>query len=180
MHELVLEAVEEKHEQRAMELRWEFLGVGENHIHGSCDLERYCDYNAWLAAVRAMQDEKTSPWGVAAATYFSVHKGTGRIVGTIQLRHTLSEELLQGGGHIGYAIRPAERGKGYATQQLGLALKEADRLGIPNVMVSCDKNNTASAAVIRKCGGVLAWEGYREIFHTCIQIYWIDRRMMQQ
>lgn len=177
--ELFLEEAAEKHAQRAMAYRGEFLRFGEPHIQGSCGLERYLDYGDWLAAVRAMQDEKTSPWGAAATTYFSLHQGDGRILGTIQLRHKLTDELLQGGGHIGYAIRPTERGKGYATQQLELALREADRKKIPSVMVSCEKCNAASAAVIRKCGGVLGWEGYRESFHTWIQIYWIDRRMMQ-
>lgn len=74
----------------------------------------------------AFLDEKTSPWGVTATTYFTVRKGDGRVVGTLQLRHSLRGELVHGGGHIGYAIRPTERGKGYAKQQLALALEQAD------------------------------------------------------
>lgn len=177
---LILEEAALKHEARAMEYRREFLAAGERHINGSFGLEKYTDYREWLRAVDAFLDEKTSPWGVTATTYFTVRKGDGRVVGTLQLRHSLRGELVHGGGHIGYAIRPTERGKGYAKQQLALALEQADRLGIEKVMVSCDRRNAASAAVIRACGGVLSWEGFSEIFHTGIQIYWIDRRIYQQ
>lgn len=177
---LVLEEAAPLHQQRAMEYRREFLAAGERHINGSCELGKYTDYCEWLRAVDAFLDEETSPWGVAATTYFTVRKSDGRIIGTLQLRHSLRGELACGGGHIGYAIRPTERGKGYAKEQLALALKQADRLGIERVMVSCDKRNAASAAVIRACGGVLSWEGFSKIFHTGIQIYWIDRRIYQQ
>src|SRR5689334_20701438 len=36
-----------------------------------------------------------------------------RPVGYGKLRHCLNEHLKQHGGHIGYVIRPSERGKGY-------------------------------------------------------------------
>ncbi len=66
---------------------------------------------------------------------------------------------MHGGGHIGYAIRPTERGKGTAKQQLALAFEQADRLGIEKVMVSCDRRNAASAAVIpRAMRRRLSWE----------------------
>lgn len=38
---------------------------------------------------------------------------------------TLNDFYLELGGHIGYGIRPSERGKGYGKQQLALALLEA-------------------------------------------------------
>ncbi len=176
MEELVLEKPSMRHENRAMAYREEFLAFGEEKIQGACGLLDYTDYQDWLAQVARASDAATSPWGVAATTYFSVHRGSGRIIGTIQLRHTLSEEMKQGGGHVGYSVRPTERGKGYAKQQLALVLREAGRLGLTRVMVSCEKRNAASAAVIRSCGGVLYWEGFSEIFRTIIQIYWIDKR----
>lgn len=176
MDELVLEKPSMCHEGRAMAYQKEFLAFGEKKIQGACGLADYTDYKDWLAQAARYGDAAASPWGIAATTYFSVHKGSGRIIGTIQLRHSLSEEMKRGGGHIGYSIRPTERGKGYAKQQLRLVLREADRLGLTRVMVSCDKRNVASAAVIRSCGGVLYWEGFSEFFHMFIQIYWIDRR----
>ena len=41
----------------------------------------------------------------------------------VNIRHYLNEELSKFGGHIGYSIRPTERNKGYAHEQLKLALK---------------------------------------------------------
>ena len=60
---------------------------------------------------------------VHASTFFSVRKSDNRIIGTIQLRHFLTDELEKHGGHIGYGIRPTERKKGYGKQQLLLALE---------------------------------------------------------
>ncbi len=42
----------------------------------------------------------------------------GRILGVCDLRHRLTEGLLDFGGHVAYSVRPSERGKGYATQIL--------------------------------------------------------------
>lgn len=99
----------------------------------------------------------------------------GRLVGTLQLRHTLNEYLASEGGHIGFGIRPSERGKGHATRFLRLALVEASRLGLQRVLLTCATTNTASAAVIRKCGGVLedARVSVRHPGET-VQRYWID------
>jgi predicted acetyltransferase len=79
----------------------------------------------------------------------------GRLVGFLSIRHELNDFLRELGGHIGYAIRPAERGKGYATAATALALDECRRLGIARVLVTCDETNVASATVIERNGGVL-------------------------
>lgn len=46
--------------------------------------------------------------------------------------------LMQMGGHIGYAIRPSERRKGYAGRMLALGLQEARKLALDRVLVTCD------------------------------------------
>jgi hypothetical protein len=58
-------------------------------------------------------------------------------------------------GHIGDGIRPSERRKGYATAMIGLALKEAKKLGIRRVLMVCDKDNIGSAKSIINNGGIL-------------------------
>ena len=58
------------------------------------------------------------------------------------------------GGHIGYWVRPSERGRGYGKLMLRLALPKARRLGIHNALVTCDLGNTASRKVIEANGGV--------------------------
>ena len=64
-------------------------------------------------------------------------------------------------GHIGYAVVPWKRGRGYATRALALMLIEARRVGLPLVQVTTDLNNAASQAVIRANGGRLV-EHFRE------------------
>ena len=59
------------------------------------------------------------------------------------------------GGHIGYAVRPAHRRRGYATEILRQSLIVARAVGVDGVLVTCDDDNVGSAAVIERCGGVL-------------------------
>lgn len=63
-------------------------------------------------------------------------------------------------GHIGYSIRPTERGKGYGNKMLELALKECKEARMKEVSVSCLQSNKASEKIILNNGGVLdcVWE----------------------
>ena len=61
----------------------------------------------------------------------------------------------QWGGHIGYAVRPAFRRRGFATEILRQSLEITESLGIRRVLVTCNAVNVASARVIERCGGVL-------------------------
>jgi predicted acetyltransferase len=79
----------------------------------------------------------------------------GRLVGFLSVRHQLNDFLRELGGHIGYAIRPSERRRGYATAATALALAECRRRGINPVLVTCDDDNVGSARVIERNGGVL-------------------------
>nr|WP_319464069.1 GNAT family N-acetyltransferase [Micromonospora sp. RTP1Z1] len=83
----------------------------------------------------------------------------------------LSQEY---GGHIGYGVRPSARRRGVATFALGVALSEAARRGIDPVLVTCDDDNTASARIIERHGGVL--EDVRDTELGRIRRYWIATR----
>lgn len=75
--------------------------------------------------------------------------------GMVKLRHYLNDSLREHGGHIGYALIPQHRGKGYGNKMLELTLSEAKKLGIENVLLVCNPDNYASQAVIMKNGGKL-------------------------
>jgi len=77
------------------------------------------------------------------------------LVGRISVRHELNDWLAVYGGHIGYAIVPAQRRKGYATEVLRQGLVLARSVGVDDVLIICDDDNFASASVIERCGGEL-------------------------
>jgi predicted acetyltransferase len=58
-------------------------------------------------------------------------------------------------GHIGFAIVPWKREKGYATKALALMLEEARAEGLPYVELTSDPENRASQKVIMANGGIL-------------------------
>jgi predicted acetyltransferase len=79
----------------------------------------------------------------------------GDIVGRTSVRFVLNEFLRNIGGHIGYAVRPAFRRRGYATEILRQSLDVAHERGISPVLVTCDVDNVGSMRVIEANGGVL-------------------------
>ena len=99
----------------------------------------------------------------------------GRIVGRASIRHTLTPLLGKVAGHIGYAVLPAFRNRGYATQILRAAVAYArEDLGLERVLVTCDDDNAASIRVIEKNGGVFEDTYHDATLRRPKRRYWID------
>ena len=173
MSELILVNPSKVLEEKILEYKQEYLDFEETNINGSCGLTRYNDFDEWLEIVLSIEKDKFRN-NVHASTFFSVRKSDNRIIGTIQLRHFLTDELEKHGGQIGYGIRPTERKKGYGKQQLLLVLEIAKDMKIPKVMIICDKDNIASSQTAMGCGGILTGENFHEGKEQ--QIYWINLR----
>ena len=58
-------------------------------------------------------------------------------------------------GHIGYAVVPWKRQRGYATRALALLLPEARKEGLDSVQLTTDTDNLPSQKVITNNGGTL-------------------------
>lgn len=78
----------------------------------------------------------------------------GELVGRVSIRFSLNEFLATTGGHIGYAVVPAHRKRGYATEILRQALVVIRAEGVDRVLVTCKDSNMGSRRVIENCGGV--------------------------
>ncbi len=79
----------------------------------------------------------------------------GRFAGRISIRRELTPALRVEGGHIGYDTVPTFRGLGIATEMLRKALPIARKLGLGEVLLTCNDTNAASIRVIEANGGVL-------------------------
>ncbi|WP_395159805.1 GNAT family N-acetyltransferase [Ilumatobacter sp.] len=92
------------------------------------------------------------PWVPAT---FLLAEVNGEVVGRTSVRHELNDHLLALGGHIGYAVLPDHRRRGYASEILRQSLVIARSFDVARVLVTCDEDNEASARVILRHGGAL-------------------------
>lgn len=172
-YELELIFPTKEYKKEVEEYLQEFLDNGENEIAGDGGLDRIRDFDKWLEKVQNdLSVDTIDKDRIPATLYLTIRKSDKKIVGNLQIRHFLNEKLLNYGGHIGDSVRPSERKKGYATEQIRLALEKCKELGIDNVLMDCDKTNIGSAKSIQKNGGILENEIY--VGNELVQRYWIS------
>ena len=108
---------------------------------------------------------------VPNSVFFFLDLDRNRLIGAVNIRHELNEDLLLYGGHIGDGVRPSERKKGYATEMIRLALIECKKLGINKVLITCDKDNIGSRKSIINNGGIKENEVMED--GEILERYWI-------
>ena len=146
--ELVVPTMEYK--DQVMAFKAEMLEYGSD-FDGCNGLREAETYEEWLD----FRGREVKKGRAPSYTWLTVRRFDGRVVGIVNYRPSpLSDFLLQYGGHIGYCIRPSERRKGYAKEQLRLALEKCRAAGEKRVLLTCDPD-TASEKTILANGGVL-------------------------
>lgn len=146
----------------------------EPMIHGDGGWDECATLEEWLERLKERETEATCPPGyVPASTYLCVRRRDKRLIGFVDIRHRLNDYLLNFAGHIGYSIRPGERGKGYGKRQLALALEKCRELGLTRVLVCCDSRNARSRRVILSQGGQYE-DSRRESDGGLAERYWIN------
>lgn len=155
------------------EYRDEFLASGDT-MDGCSNLRRFENMADWYDWIRKAEHKDTCPAGwVPDTQYICVRNRDGRIVGMLDIRHELNEACLNLFGNIGYSVRASERRKGYASAMLAMAKDVCRSMGIAKILVSCHKENTASARTIQKNGGILENEVTDHRNGEVLQRYWI-------
>ena len=128
------------------------LGTGWYHDLLLSELEK--DFESFVRRLLNQSEGKGLPQGFVPQDNFWLID-EGEFIGATRIRHQLNEHLLQIGGHIGYAIRPSKRGKGYGNKILALGLQKAKEMGIERVRITCDVDNIPSRKIIERNGGIL-------------------------
>lgn len=160
-----------EYKQQILEYKNEFMQNGDD-LAGTSYLQKYDVYEEWMKFVLDNEKEGTKHTEVTASVFLAIREEDNKLVGMINIRHTLNGYLYNFGGHIGYSVRKTERRKGYAKEMLKVALAECRKLEINKILLTCDANNIASIKTIKSCGGILENEVLND--KTLIQRYWIE------
>ena len=164
-------------------LRQEIIDSSDNDKFAGCGtLEQSQTALEWIETIKTRSSVDTWPEDkVPSNVYIAVRLEDNRIVGIIDLRHHINHPILSTwGGHIGYYVRPTERGKGYGKEMLRQNLKNAQNRGIEKVLITCSEGNAASEKTILANGGVL--ENTITVDGEVMKSYWItvDRELLRK
>jgi predicted acetyltransferase len=107
------------------------------------------DFDGFVAERRGVRIR----WRVPSTVFWYV--SGQHYLGTLVIRHQLTPELAEAGGHVGYHVVAPWRRQGHATRMLAAGLDECRRLGLQRVLLTCAVDNQASRRVILANGGVL-------------------------
>lgn len=153
--------------ETVLEMMAEFEQTQSAHDGGFWDAENFV-YEEWLKNNQDHEMGINLPEGWVPDIQLVAFSIDGQAVGFLNIRLCLNDFLLEEGGHIGYSIRPSERGKGYAKEALRQGLQVAKEKNIKKALVTCSTENPASRAVIVANGGTL------EDIRAGKERYWID------
>lgn len=131
------------------------------------------DYDAWLRGMENRHTGTDLPEGYVRENFYLCYEGE-TLCGVFSLKFSLTDFLLNYGGHIGYAVRPSMQNRGLATEMLREGLRLAKDYGFDRVLCVCDEDNLASEKVILKNGGVLEDIRYDADEKTNVKRYWIS------
>ena len=129
---------------------------GIDRFEGIRDFEKIekLSFNDWIDDLEKNKYEKNLPESYSPHTLYLAINDNNKIVGAIGIRWKQVPVLMAFGGLIGYSVRPSQRGKGYASEMLKLALDKFKNTNIENILISCKDFNIASKKVIEKNGGI--------------------------
>ena len=158
----------EEESEKYRDYRDEFKAFS-SPMDGTDLLEVTEDTKEWVEKENGMWREENLPNGYVPSTLLvAKRRKDEKVVGMINIRHSLNDHLLRIGGNIGYSVRPTERGKGYGKKMLSLSLPYLKALGNIRALVTCNVTNEASRRIITSNNGVY------ENTVDGVERYWIE------
>lgn len=100
------------------------IGLGENGFTTNFPENDFEEFKRSLPQLVQYSKGIDLPKGHVPQTIYWMYVD-GKPVAYGKLRHQLNEKLLMYGGHVGYIVRPTERGKGYGKLFLSEMIKRA-------------------------------------------------------
>lgn len=173
MEEFVLIRPTSEYAYQIAEYRREFLDADDS-MDGTGPLAGIENPEEYIRICAEYEDPKTVPPHLVPATQLLfIRREDNKLVGMLQIRHSLNDFLAMYGGHIGYSVRPSERRKGYAKEMLKAALVLCREIGIDKVMITCAADNVGSERTILANGGVYEYTVHEPKKNTYLKRFWI-------
>lgn len=168
-----------KRKKEALEYLEEHRKYNSN-INGTGGMDKCLEgltYESWLTNLEKKKDANLAKNmnRCPGETFFLIRKEDNKIIGMINIRYNLNDEMLKFGGHIGFGIRPTERRKGYNKINLYLGLMKAkEKFNLDKVMITCTVDNLGSDKTIQALGGILERCEIDPADNALSNVYWIN------
>jgi len=143
------------------------IDANENGFGNSVNGMTYSEFLNWIKQQYDYDRGINMPDWMVPQSSFWLYDGE-KVIGSGRLRHCLNDFLEKESGHIGYAIRKTERGKGYGNKILELLIDKCREMKINPVQISANIDNEYSNKVILCNGGVLIRESDGKNFYHVV------------
>ncbi len=162
---------DEINENEYLEYILEWEKANETIIPGASD-RKGRSYSEMIEKWKANENRLVKVEGKVPSTLYFMTDEKKNIIGALDFRHELNEQLLVHGGHIGYGVLPSRRREGNCSFMLKTFIEMIKDKKMERVLLTCDESNIGSIKTIEKCKGIL--ENKVEINGKMVRRYWIE------